>query len=126
MVRRSVDRSVGIFIGIRLVIGVVVAVESGEDGEVGLEVGGWVGSRYERIVGKIVKGGVNVITDDSVGWGVYIGVGVSFCTGVGGEVNMSKAYYVWSFWHCILRCLQWCCWWVWYRHWFESRKFLWL
>ena len=38
VVRRSVDRSVGIFIGIRLVIVVVVAVESGEDGEVGEEV----------------------------------------------------------------------------------------
>ena len=61
MVRISVGRVVVIFIGTSLGIGVVVEVESGEDGEVGLEVGGWVGSRYERIVGKIVKGGESTI-----------------------------------------------------------------
>ena len=35
-------------------------VESDYDGEVQLEVGGNIGSRYDRIFGKYVKGGVDV------------------------------------------------------------------
>ena len=42
-------------------------VEIRDDGEVGLEVGGKVGSMYCISVGKYVKGGVDVIIDDNLG-----------------------------------------------------------
>ena len=41
-------------------------------------------------VGKYVKGGVNVIIDDSIGLGINIGVFDEVSIVVGGEVNMSK------------------------------------
>ena len=90
MVRISVGRVVVIFIGTSLGIGVIVEVEIGEDGEVGIYVGGWVSSMHFRCFGKDVKCRVNVIIYNSVGWGVYIVVGTWFCRGVDGEVKILK------------------------------------
>ena len=56
-----------------------------------------VGSRYGKSIGKDFKGGVNVITDDSVGWGADIGIGTWVCKDVGREVNMSKVEYLCTF-----------------------------
>ena len=53
---RSKDLKVGVFVG----------VESGDDGEFGLEVVNEVGSRDSNSDSKYVKGGVNVRIDGSV------------------------------------------------------------
>ena len=63
-------------------LALMVKVESGNVGWIGLEFGGGISSRYVRSVGKYVKGGVNVTIDDNVGWGVNRGVVDWFCSGV--------------------------------------------
>ena len=63
-------------------------VDIGDYGEAGLEVWGEVGSRYVRSVGKHVKGRLTIILDDSVGWGVIIGVDNGVFRGVDGEARM--------------------------------------
>ena len=45
----------------------VVKVESGDDGEVGLKIGDEVSYRYVRSVGKYIYIGVNMIFNYSVG-----------------------------------------------------------
>ena len=61
--------------------------ESGDDGEVGLEVVSEVSYRDGISVGKYIKVGVNMIIDNSVGWGAN--------RGVGGEVKISEVGYLW-------------------------------
>ena len=58
--------------------------------EVGLEVGGSVGSRYGSSVGKYVKGGYNVIIGSSVSWGIYRDVRVEFCIVVYVRLKITK------------------------------------
>ena len=55
--------------------------ESGDDGEVDLEVVSEVIYRDGIIIGKYIKVGVNMKIDNSVGWGAN--------RGVGGEVHIS-------------------------------------
>ena len=81
MVRRSVGRVCGWSIGSGLIIDDVVKFESGDDGEVGLEVVSEVIYRDGIIIGKYIKVGVNMKIDNSVGWGAN--------RGVGGEVHIS-------------------------------------
>ena len=76
----GVIRSVGRYIRWKLGIGVGVEFESGYDGEVGLEVGGEVDYRDGRGGSKYVESGVNMIIDDSVGWGIDKGSGAEFCS----------------------------------------------
>ena len=52
-------------VGYALVL--VVKVESGDDGEVGLKIGDEVSYRYVRSVGKYIYIGVNMIFNYSVG-----------------------------------------------------------
>ena len=61
-------------------------LSSGDGGEVVLDVWGEVGSSYVSSVVKHVKGGVNVILDDSVGLGVSIVVDNVVCRCIDGEV----------------------------------------
>ena len=44
---------------------------------------------------KDIKGGLNVIIDASVGWGINGGVGSDSCRCVGGKLKMSKVEFVW-------------------------------
>ena len=57
-------------------------VESDDHWEVGLEVVGGFGSSDGGTDWKGVKGGFNVIIDDSVVWGVYICIGAEVFRGV--------------------------------------------
>ena len=75
---------VGWYIVSGLGIDVGGKVESGYCGDVGLEFGFNVGSRYEISLGKHFKGRVNVRLDDSKGWGYIIGVSNGVCRGVNG------------------------------------------
>ena len=96
MVRRNVDRGVGEGIDSGGVNDVFGRVESGDYGEVVLEAGGEVFSRYESSVGKYEKSGVNVIIADSVGWVIDRSVGVNFFRLVDEEVIILKVEFVWS------------------------------
>ena len=89
--------SVGRGIGSRVCSYVNVEVESRGDREFWIEVGGAVGSRDIRSVGKHVKVEVNVRIDDSVGWDFYRGVSYGVWGYCDSEVNMSKVYLLWRF-----------------------------
>ena len=69
-VNSGVIRTVCRGVGKRLFSDVGWIVESCNNWEVWLKVGGVIGSRDGRSVGKDIKYGVNVRIDDSVGWGV--------------------------------------------------------
>ena len=94
-VNSGVSTSVGRGIGIRSDSDAGGEVESGDYGEIGLEVRGEVGSRYGRSAVKYLNGLVSFITDYILCWVVYRGVSAVVCIGNYGEINMSQMDYVW-------------------------------
>ena len=70
-------------------------MESGDNELVVFKDGVEIGSRHGRSIGKYVKGGVNIIIDDTVSWCFNRGFDPELCIGFDVYVNVSKVEALW-------------------------------